>query len=86
MRNVSTRTFRSALLALAVGTLFYIVDKHGVVRYSLAGSYVVEGASRPIPSNEEIVQELKRCEGNHEAGLRAGAGSESESTHQQPRG
>jgi peroxiredoxin len=41
---------------------FYIVDKQGIVRYSLCGSYVVEGASRPIPSNEEIVRELMLCE------------------------
>jgi|KBSSwiStaDraftv2_1062776.scaffolds.fasta_scaffold168740_3 peroxiredoxin len=41
---------------------FYIVDKLGVVRYSLAGSYVVDGASRPIPSNQEIVRELTLCE------------------------
>jgi peroxiredoxin len=42
---------------------FYIIDKQGVVRYSVAGSYVVAGASRPIPSNEEIVRELTLCEG-----------------------
>jgi hypothetical protein len=41
---------------------FYIVDKLGVVRYSLAGSYVVEGASRPIPSNDEIMRALTLCE------------------------
>lgn len=41
---------------------FYIVDKQGIVRYSLSGSYIVEGARRPIPSNEEIVRELMLCE------------------------
>jgi peroxiredoxin len=41
---------------------FYILDKKGVVRYSLSGSYVVEGATRQIPSNEEIVRALTLCE------------------------
>jgi peroxiredoxin len=42
---------------------FFILDKNGVVRYSLAGSYVVAGVRRQIPSNEEIVRELTLCEG-----------------------
>jgi peroxiredoxin len=46
---------------------FFIVDKNGVVRYSLEGSYVAGGATRPIPSHEEIARELTRCE----AGVRA---------------
>jgi hypothetical protein len=41
---------------------FYILDKSGVVRYSLAGSYVDGKAARQIPGNEEIVRELTRCE------------------------
>ncbi len=41
---------------------FYILDKRGVVRYSLHGAYVVNGAARQIPSNNEIVRELARCE------------------------
>ena len=42
---------------------FFILDKGGVVRYALAGSYVDGGASRPIPGNEEIVRQLTLCEG-----------------------
>lgn len=47
---------------------FFIVDRHGVVQYARCGSYVVlEGGKpigvRPIPSNEEIVRELERCDG-----------------------
>jgi peroxiredoxin len=57
----SLREFPTVLADDDMG--FYIIDKHGVVRYSLAGSYVVAGASRPIPSNEEIVRELTLCEG-----------------------
>ena len=41
---------------------FYILDRNGIVRYALAGSYNVGGAARPIPSNDEIIRELKRCE------------------------
>jgi peroxiredoxin len=39
---------------------FFIVDKEGVVRYSLGGPYVDGKSIRPIPSNEEIVRELER--------------------------
>ena len=47
---------------------FFIVDREGVIRYARVGSYVMmEGGKmtgiRPIPSNEEIVRELERCEG-----------------------
>lgn len=47
---------------------FFVVDRHGVVRYARCGSYVmIEGGkpigARPIPSNEEIVRELERCDG-----------------------
>jgi peroxiredoxin len=41
---------------------FYILDKNGVVRYALAGAYLDGKAARQIPSNEEIVRELKLCE------------------------
>ena len=40
---------------------FFIVDKAGVVRYALAGSYGTETGLRQIPSNAEILQELDRC-------------------------
>jgi peroxiredoxin len=42
----------------------FIVDKRGIVRYRLADSFVdyKAKAPRPIPSNEEIVAELERCE------------------------
>ena len=40
---------------------FYILDKQGVVRYSLSGSYLDGKAPRQIPGNEEIVRELARC-------------------------
>jgi len=42
---------------------FFVLDRNGVVRYSLAGSYVVDRATRQIPSNEEIVRQLTLCEG-----------------------
>jgi len=58
--NPSLREFPGVLADDDMG--FYILDKNGVVRYSLAGSYVVEGAARQIPSNEEIVRELTLCE------------------------
>jgi putative peptide zinc metalloprotease protein len=41
---------------------FYILDKNGVVRYALAGSYIDGRAARQIPSDEEIVRELTQCE------------------------
>ena len=47
---------------------FFIVDPAGIVRFSLAGSYFVEGgAARGIPTNDEIVRELERSAA---AGLR----------------
>jgi hypothetical protein len=42
---------------------FYILDKNGVVRYSLSGSYIDGKAARHIPSNEEIARALQVCEG-----------------------
>jgi peroxiredoxin len=41
---------------------FFIVDKEGRIRYSLAGSYGTGEGPRPIPSNDEILGELERCE------------------------
>lgn len=46
----------------------FIVDKDGVLRYASHAAYVTfEGAKpvgmHPIPSNDEIVAELERCEG-----------------------
>ncbi len=43
-------------------TGFFILDKDGVVQYALAGSYASSAGPRSIPSNEEIVRELQRCE------------------------
>jgi peroxiredoxin len=40
---------------------FFIVDRAGVVRYTLAGAYVTATGVRQIPSNAEIVQALDRC-------------------------
>jgi hypothetical protein len=41
---------------------FFIVDRDGIVRDALAGSYfVADGIARGIPSNDEIVRELERC-------------------------
>lgn len=37
---------------------FFIVDKQGIVRYSLAGEYLTAKGSRAIPSGAEIVKEL----------------------------
>jgi len=41
---------------------FFIVDKRGVVRYSLAGSYMHGAKDRTLPSNEEILREVAKCE------------------------
>jgi peroxiredoxin len=40
---------------------FFIVDKAGVVRYALGGSYGTASGARSIPSNAEIVAALERC-------------------------
>ena len=40
---------------------FFIVDKQGVVRYTLGGKYFTRTGPRQIPSNAEILQELDRC-------------------------
>jgi peroxiredoxin len=41
---------------------FFILDKAGVVRYSLGEAYATAGGVRQIPTHDEIVRELKRCE------------------------
>jgi peroxiredoxin len=40
---------------------FFIVDRAGIVRYALAGSYGTESGVRAIPGADEIVRELERC-------------------------
>jgi peroxiredoxin len=40
---------------------FFIVDRAGVVRYALAGSYVTGMGARAIPAADDIVRELERC-------------------------
>ena len=41
---------------------FFVVDRHGVVRYAYSGAYMTKTAQgvgiRPIPTNEEILTEL----------------------------
>ena len=56
----SLREFPGALADLDMG--FYILDKSGVLRYAVAGSYLVDGAARQIPTKEEIARELRLCE------------------------
>jgi peroxiredoxin len=41
---------------------FFILDRSGVVRYALSGTYMDAQGTRQIPSNDEIVRELERCE------------------------
>jgi peroxiredoxin len=46
---------------------FFIVDKAGIVRYANSGPYMILEGTRPvgihpIPSNDEIVAELERCQ------------------------
>jgi peroxiredoxin len=43
---------------------FFVTDRDAIVRYALAGSYGVTGGpspTRPVPTNEEIVQVLREC-------------------------
>jgi peroxiredoxin len=56
----SLREFPGILADMDTG--FYILDRNGVVRYALSGAYLADKAARQIPSNEEIVRELERCE------------------------
>jgi hypothetical protein len=40
---------------------FFIVDKAGVIRYTLAGAYMEEAAgARSTPANDEILGQLSR--------------------------
>lgn len=39
---------------------FFVVDRGGVVRVSRAGSYMMESAVRPLPTNDEIAADLER--------------------------
>ena len=39
----------------------FIVDRAGVVRYSLAGSYFSEAGPHAMPGPDEILRELERC-------------------------
>jgi peroxiredoxin len=39
---------------------FFLVDKQGVIRYATSGPYVSAKGSRPIPGNEEVLQELAK--------------------------
>jgi peroxiredoxin len=41
---------------------FFILDKDSIVRYALSGAYGTPGGPRGIPSNEELIRELQRCE------------------------
>jgi peroxiredoxin len=41
---------------------FFVLDRGGVVRYALSGTYMDGAEARKIPSNDEIVRELERCE------------------------
>jgi peroxiredoxin len=43
-------------------TGFFIVDRQGLVRYALAGSYATPTGVRPIPSNDEIARELEKLQ------------------------
>ena len=38
------------------------MDKQGIVRYALGGAYLTEAGMRTIPSNDEILRELDRCQ------------------------
>ncbi len=48
---------------------FFIVDRNGVIRYALSGMYITEAGMRTVPSNDEILRELDRCQ---QAAPRAG--------------
>src|SRR5262249_39798357 len=52
---------------------FFIVDRRGVVRYALAGSYVHGTRDRQLPGNEEILREVAKCEGSEGDGPSASA-------------
>lgn len=46
---------------------FFVLDRAGVIRYAVAGTYGGEHGARQIPSNDEIVRELERCDGEAQA-------------------
>ena len=39
-----------------------MLDRTGVVRYTLSGSYMGAQGPRQLPSIEEIVRELEQCD------------------------
>jgi peroxiredoxin Q/BCP len=39
---------------------FFIVDKQGVVRYATTGAYRSDGSGVALPSNEEVLRELRK--------------------------
>ena len=41
---------------------FFVLDRAGVVRYTLSGSYMAMHGPRQLPSIDEIVQELEQCD------------------------
>jgi peroxiredoxin len=47
---------------------FFILDRDGIVRYRLAGSYIEGQGSRSIPTMEQITRELQQCAGPAAAG------------------
>jgi peroxiredoxin len=55
----SLREFPSILADDDMG--LFIIDRAGVVRYTLAGAYFGEGGLHPLPGPEEITRELDRC-------------------------
>jgi peroxiredoxin len=41
---------------------FFVVDRNGIVRYALTGSYGTAAGVRQIPGNEEILRTLEACD------------------------
>jgi peroxiredoxin len=39
----------------------FVVDRKGVVRYAVSGSYMSEAGPRPLPGNDELVRALEAC-------------------------
>jgi peroxiredoxin len=42
---------------------FFVLDRDGIVRYVLSGSYIAGHGSRQLPTTDEITRELQRCDG-----------------------
>jgi peroxiredoxin len=42
---------------------FFVIDRQGIVRHAVAGSYVTPGGVRALPSNDEIEAMLRACHG-----------------------